>query len=70
MQKMEREGQQDDNNRLDRLIIQTLAILGGLAGLLIAASQLLASLGGVSLHPTSPVVGVRWTWPQALHSCY
>ena len=48
MQKMEREGQQDENNRLDRLIIQTLAILGGLAGLLIAASQLSASPGGLS----------------------
>jgi len=48
MQKMEREGQHDDGNRLDRLIIQTLAVLGGLAGLLIAALQLSSSLAGLS----------------------
>jgi hypothetical protein len=48
MQKMEREGQQDDNNRLDRFIIQTLAVLGSLAGLFIAASQLSSSLAGLS----------------------
>jgi hypothetical protein len=48
MQRMEREGQQDDNDRLGRLIIQTLAILGGLAGLLIASLQLLASMVSLS----------------------
>jgi hypothetical protein len=48
MQKMEKKGQQDDGNRLDRLIIQTLAVLGGLAGLLIAALQLSSSLAGLS----------------------
>jgi hypothetical protein len=48
MQKMEREGQQDDGNRLDRFIIQTLAVLGGLAGLLITALQLSSSMTGLS----------------------
>ena len=42
--RMERYGRQDDNDRLGRLIIKGLALLGGLAGLLIAVLQLLASL--------------------------
>ncbi|GEM_PF-675543 len=46
--RMEREGRQYDNDKLGRLIIQTLALLGGLAGLLIATLQLLASLVGLS----------------------
>ena len=48
MKKMEKEGQQDDNNRLDRLIIQILAVLGGLVGLIIAALQLSSSMVGLS----------------------
>jgi hypothetical protein len=46
--RMERDGRQDDNDRLGRLIIQTLALLGGLAGLVIGALQLLASLVSLS----------------------
>ncbi len=45
---IERDGLKDDNGRLGKLIIQALAILGGLAGLLIAALQFLASLVGLS----------------------
>jgi tetratricopeptide (TPR) repeat protein len=44
----ETQGQQEDSDRLGRLIIQTLALLGGLAGLLIATLDLLASLVGLS----------------------
>ena len=40
--------EQQDSDRLGRLSIQTLAFLGGLAGLLIAAFDLLASLIGLS----------------------
>jgi len=42
------ETQNEDSDRLGRLTIQTLAFLGGLAGLLIAAFDLLASLVGLS----------------------
>ncbi len=45
---IERDGRKDDNDRLGKLIIQALAILGGLAGLFIAVLQLLASLVGFS----------------------
>ena len=48
METTETQGQQKDNDRLGRLTIQTLAFLGGLAGLLIAAFDLLASLVGLS----------------------
>jgi tetratricopeptide (TPR) repeat protein len=45
---METQGQQEDSDRLGRLSIQILGLLGGLAGLLIAAFDLLASLVGLS----------------------
>jgi tetratricopeptide (TPR) repeat protein len=45
---MATEGPQKDSDRLGRLTIQTLAFLGGLAALLIAALDLLASLIGLS----------------------
>ena len=45
---MATEGPQKDSDRLGRLTIQTLAFLGGLAGLLIAAFDLIASLIGLS----------------------
>ena len=45
---METQGPQEDSDRLGRLTIQILAFLGGLAGLLIAAFDLLASLIGLS----------------------
>lgn len=45
---MEREGRQEVNDRLGRFIIQGLALLGGLAGLVIAALQLIASLVSLS----------------------
>ena len=48
METMETQGQQEDSDRLGRLAIQILALLGGLAGLLIAAFDLLASLVGLS----------------------
>ena len=48
METMETQGQQEDSDRLGRLTIQILALLGGLAGLLIAAFDLLASLVGLS----------------------
>jgi tetratricopeptide (TPR) repeat protein len=44
----ETQEQQEDSDQLGRLIIQTLALLGGLAGLLIATLDLLASLVGLS----------------------
>jgi len=48
LETMETQGQQEDSDRLGRLTIQTLAFLGGLAGLIIAAFDLLASLIGLS----------------------
>ncbi len=48
METMETQGQQEDSDRLGRLAIQILGLLGGLAGLLIAAFDLLASLVGLS----------------------
>jgi hypothetical protein len=48
LETMEAQWQQEDSDRLGRLAIQILGLLGGLAGLLIAAFDLLASLVGLS----------------------
>ena len=48
MKTTETQAPQEDSDRLGRLIIQILAVLGGLAGLLIAAFDLIASLIGLS----------------------
>jgi len=48
LETMETQGPQEDDDRLGRLAIQILAFLGGLAGLLIAAFGLSASLIGLS----------------------
>ena len=47
LESMAIQGQQEDSDRLGRLIIQILGLLGGLAALLIAALDLLASLVGL-----------------------
>lgn len=50
MNEIEKEAPQPDPDRLARLSIQALALLGGLAGVLIAAFHLLASQMGWSSH--------------------